>query len=641
MAPTWRFYPQQATDPIHNPISGEFFSTEAVGNVVEGLVREGIQNTLDARIELGNGRRGQARVRIFVSESAGSLPAALSRRWFASLWPHVVAPSNGLRDQPAIGDPCPFLVFEDFGTTGLTGDVSAHTVSPGSPNNFLNFFRAEGHSDKGEKDRGSWGVGKTVFPRASRISSFMGLTVRESDGARLLLGHSVLKYHAVGADHFKSNGYFGVERRDGFILPTDEFNVLADFSRDFHISRRDEAGLSIVVPWYETEGDDCVTKEGVLAAVLRGFFFPILKGHLSVIVETPDSSVSLDANSLTETVEKLRDGVGREMLPIIKLAEWATQQGDAQLACLDAPDPDRAQQWADEIVPADVLKKLRESLGRSERLALRLPIWVQPRSSRVQKAHFDIFIEGGGSDRAKPLFIRDELIISDVKSPKLQAVRALVLVENGPLATLLRDAETPAHTQWNQDTSHFKNKYKFGTSVINFVRLAPSELLRIVNQSEQQPDPSITIDFFSIAADDGGDEETDGAAPEPDPGPGPIPGPTPIPQPKPKRFRIDRLQGGFAIRPGSPEAAPPSGLLVRAAYDVRKGNPLKKYHPADFDFGRRPIQISATAVEVKEAAKNRLVISILDHDFSLEVTGLDADRDLFIKAEAKEADDVD
>ena len=33
MSPEWHFYTQRATDPIRNPISGEFFATEAVGNV--------------------------------------------------------------------------------------------------------------------------------------------------------------------------------------------------------------------------------------------------------------------------------------------------------------------------------------------------------------------------------------------------------------------------------------------------------------------------------------------------------------------------------------------------------------------------------------------------------------------------------
>ncbi|MGH2621272.1 MAG: hypothetical protein ACRDHG_11995, partial [Anaerolineales bacterium] len=107
MSESWRFYLQQPTDPIHNPISGEFFSTEAVGNVAEALVREGIQNTLDARRRRPDGSREPAHAVFFVSEVAGALPAARAQRWFASLWPHITAPANGLRNHPALDHPCP------------------------------------------------------------------------------------------------------------------------------------------------------------------------------------------------------------------------------------------------------------------------------------------------------------------------------------------------------------------------------------------------------------------------------------------------------------------------------------------------------------------------------------------------------
>jgi hypothetical protein len=259
---------QQPTDPVRNPIAGEFFSTEAVGDVTQALVREGIQNTLDARRRLSEEKREPAHIRIFLSECSGALPAARARQWFTELWPHVLAPGNGLRDQPHADESCPFLVFEDFGTTGLTGDPAEHQVIDGIQNHFLNFFRAEGHSDKGEQDVGSWGVGKTVFPRASRISSFFGLTVRSDDGSRLLLGRSILKFHRVNDQSFKSDGYFGTRRGDGFMLAREEPVVLDEFREDFGVKRTDQPGLSIVVPWYEMDSDDGVTREKVGTSVI-------------------------------------------------------------------------------------------------------------------------------------------------------------------------------------------------------------------------------------------------------------------------------------------------------------------------------------------------------------------------------------
>jgi phosphoenolpyruvate carboxylase len=73
--PTWHFYPKLATDTIRNPTAGEFFSTEAVGDVAETLVREGIQNSLDSRKEREDGFKELAHVRIFLSESDDALLA--------------------------------------------------------------------------------------------------------------------------------------------------------------------------------------------------------------------------------------------------------------------------------------------------------------------------------------------------------------------------------------------------------------------------------------------------------------------------------------------------------------------------------------------------------------------------------------
>lgn len=641
----WTFYQQHPTDPIRNPISGEFFSTEAVGNVTEALVREAIQNSLDARQE-HNGKRVRAEVRIFLSEESAALPTPRVAHWFGSIWRHIQSPGNGLRDQPSPSEICPFLVLEDFGTTGLTGDYSEHQVISAVKNNFLNFFRAEGHSDKGEQDRGSWGVGKTVFPRASRISSFFGLTVREDDGKRLLLGRSILKYHRVENQSYKSDGYFGdVRNSDGFVLPSHEPSLLEEFRADFRIKRKEEPGLSVVVPWYDAHGDDIITRTKLTIAVLQGFFYPILMGHLAVTIATPEGESRLhDVDSLLHEISKLGNAIDGSVLAFVNFSFWAQTLTPDEYVPLVAPDSERAQRWSSDLVPAAVVEDLRKVASAGTRIALRLPMFIREKGGKPQSTFFNLYLERSELDSEKPLFIRDELIISDVKAPRASRIRALIIVEDKPLAMLLRDAETPAHTQWTPTTGNFKNKYTFGTAVIDYVRFCVSELQRIAHQADQKPDPYLTIDYFSIPAEP--EDTTDEAIPTrrrrvKDKKGAEVNTPKVVVKPRPKTFRIERLSGGFSIRPGDPGAPAPAQLEIRMAYDVRHGNPIRRYHPADFDVGASPITWAKQikGMNIINAKGNTLLVQIEDPAFQLNITGFDPARDLYVRAVARVAQD--
>jgi hypothetical protein len=626
----WDFYPQ-GRDTIRNPISGEFFASESEDNAAEALVREGIQNTLDARVN----RFQRASIRISFSGINDMLPPARAKHWFGTFWQHIMAPGNGLRSHPSLDEPCPYLVFEDFGTTGLSGDPTEYRKIEGVKNDFLNFFRAEGISDKGEEDRGSWGVGKIVFNRCSAIKSFLAMTIREDDRRCLLMGRSILNYHSVDGQYYKTDGYFGRFEQPDFALPCEDVGQLAEFCRDFHLKRQNESGLSIVIPWYDVSGDGGITPENVINAVLRGFFYPILMGHLDVEIDMPGRQVLLDANSITDQVQLLDQPVKDELLPYLHLAEWAGTRVESEFHSLVSPSPDGAQNWSAELVPLKLLNQIKSSLQHHQRVALRIPMYVHPKLGHPVNTSFKLFLEYSGHESEKPVFIRDELIISYVRSPRTPNVRALVIVDDKPLATLLKDAETPSHTQWTPESSNFKNKYKFGPGAIKFVRLGVSELLHIVNQAEQEPDPSITIDYFSIPAPPEDEESVPGrrrrARHKPGPGPENVP---PIPPPRAKRFRIDPLNGGFRIAAGDADSEPPELLRVRVAYDVRRGNPFRKYNPADFELSENPIEIAIhnNSIEILHVENEQMRLRILKSDFGMEVTGFDPDRDIKVDA---------
>ena len=140
---------------------GEFFSSDTE---LRAFVREAVQNSLDARRP---GFNGPVSIRIYVSGTEGSLSAESAKRYFRGGWDHFHAEGSGLRDAPGKEDSCPFIAYEDSGTTGLTGDTEQFHEVPGVRNPFYYFFRAEGQSNKLETGRGRWGLGKFVFPRSS------------------------------------------------------------------------------------------------------------------------------------------------------------------------------------------------------------------------------------------------------------------------------------------------------------------------------------------------------------------------------------------------------------------------------------------------------------------------------------------
>jgi hypothetical protein len=426
--PSWFFKPQRPGDTTRDPIQGEFFATEAISNPAEALVREGIQNSLDA------GRDGQqVKVRIRYSGDGQAISAERIAAYLDGAWPHLQAPSNGLRDAPEQCSPCHYLVFEDFGTTGLEGHVEQWRKIEGSNNGFFTFFRAEGQSDKQKGDRGRWGIGKFVFPRSSRISTFWGLTVRDSDKSRLLMGRCILKSHAVADEPFVPDGYFGKERRIGnddvLIMPVSEPDVIDRFCADFGLTRGTDPGLSIVVPYYDLAE---ITAETILRGVIQGYFYPILCGSLVVTAVGPEGERVLDAASLEATLQAIGGDLAGRMIPLVELAKWGRHLDPAAKPCLEKMPEAGAPKWKAELIPPELTASLLTSFQSGERVALRVPFPVREKNKPLRWSYFDILmVRDGSEDRGRPVFIREGIIVSDIRSRLNRGVRSLVINEAG------------------------------------------------------------------------------------------------------------------------------------------------------------------------------------------------------------------
>lgn len=630
----WYFNKLRPGDKIRESIEGEFFSTDAIRSPDEALVREGIQNSLDAAMKDDTGQPADTvRVRIFLATGHHALAATKTKTYFEGSWPHFRAEKNGLRNAPSDSDECPFLVFEDFGTTGLQGNVNQCFYEPGVKNPFFYFFRAEGSSEKGEEDRGRWGVGKHVFLRSSRASSFFGLTVRADDKLTMLMGSSVLKSHLLGGVHYAPDGFFGVPRTDGLVLPCQDSQVIKQFIQDFCIQRRNEPGLSIVVPWI----DEDFTKDTLVETVVCGYFYPILTGDLAVTVETPESKIEIDDSTLISTVKNLGNETTEELLPLVELAAWASEQKPQQITKLNHSDPDRPA-WRPDIIPSERLKPMKQSLQAGERLAVRATLSLREKGQTPRESYFDFFLVQDGHESGRPTFIRDGIIISDVRAARARGIRSLVIIEHKPIATLLGDSENPAHTQWQKDSSNFKGKYAYGPSYLDFVTRSVSALVAFLSEQEKEEDPTLLLDIFSLPVSPEEEEPMTRTTEKKHKGTVSDEKEIEI-EPRKKRFRLHKVAGGFSIVPGDEPVTVGCKLHVQVAYDVRRGSPLKKYHPADFELGQGSVRLDPAPVGLKVVMceRNQLEVEVLNSEFNLTVVGFDRRRDVFVKPALEEA----
>lgn len=634
----WYYRLKAPDEKVRDPIQGEFFSTEAIKNPADALVREAIQNALDATLKGKDGQPAETlKVRFFLAAGKHALPGQKVAQWFDGTWEHFHAPGNGLREAPKQTESCPWLVFEDFTTTGLEGDVKQSDPMDGVRNSFFYFFRAEGRSGKSGEERGRWGVGKHVFPRSSRANVFFGLSVRYDDHRRVLMGHSVFKSHRTAGKFYCPDGYFGVKDDSGLVLPVSDNTTLDKFSKEFCLKRTTESGLSVVMPWVDPE----ITAKALIEAAVRGYFYPILTGALSVTVETPEQAVLIDDSTLDEAALMLEEAEGRDILNLVDLAEWASTRKPQDILKLLPCDPDRPD-WTDNLIPTDQLKPLRKTLEHGDKVAVRASLTVREKGKEPKQSHFDFFLWKDGFESGRPVFIREGIVISDVRAPRARGIRSFVVAEAGPLGTLLGDAENPAHTEWQSKGENFRGKYTFGPSVLDFVTKVVANFVHALTSQDEEEDKTLLLDVFSLPPDEAEEEpkqpekkkKKKGNETDDDPDPQ---------EPKKKRFRVKKSDGGFTVTRGDAGTQPPARLNIKCAYDTRGKNPLRVYRKSldakspDFQIGKDGVSVVAQeGVEIVEVKNNELRIEVLKQDFRLAVTGFDTNRDLLVNVKMEE-----
>jgi hypothetical protein len=454
------------------------------------------------------------------------------------------------------------------------------------------------------------------------------------------MGQAVLHIHSVNAQQFMPEGFW-CDKPDEFGVPRpiETKSELDLFRSEWNLTRTTEPGLSVVVPYVATE----LTGMRILQAICIHFFLPVMRGQL--IVDVCASDIKNRAATLnTQTLEDWCSAVEwdpnqkrtkRHMPPPIRFARSCLKGADLSRQTRLLGERNVPVMSEDGFEPAELLE-LRKALDCEKLLEVRVRMGLHRKNGRLEEGQMSVYLQKQDSNqRFDTYYIREGMTITKLNSrAAMKGVKALVIVDKGPLAQLLGDSENPAHEDWHQSADRPKKYWKTGWSGrVCFCRRIVDALLEVLAPPNKQADFDLLSDFFSIEK---------AAAPQASRTPDEL-GETPTRlatlTPKARWYRLDGRRGGFKIVSTNSEPVPENAeLTVSVAYDVPVGNPLKKWSVFDFDFKRKPcpIHFSGQNVEPKLQAGNVLKLRCAGPKFQFSADGFDLHTDLYIRiAEAE------
>lgn len=644
--PKWQFKQLRPSDIKSNPIEQEFFNNDEAISAADSLIREAIQNSLDAGVK---DRTSLGPVRVRIARGMCADP----KLWFGGLAPHLTA-SEKLPPDWSPSSPSPFLVVEDFNTRGLLGDFNAGFESDFAEDqqqDFYYFWRNIGITSKRKGERGSWGLGKAVYPKSSRLHAFLGLSIA-AGGQPTLMGQAVLPVHSIKSDTeattFASHGYFGRfdYPSDGdFCLPLVEDPWLDEFRKAFGLKRTIEPGLSVVIPLPDEALLGANMGDQLVAAVIHHYAFPLLSGDLELVLEGFGDLRTVSRANVVGTVDSLAwEAIGGGLYSkerAQRLIQLGLEYVDKKTVFLEfTRGSSLSPKWDDLQLDEKKMAEAGAAFADGKAVTFRVPISLRT----PEKINVDDFFEIALQKRLSSAdshveFIRQGLAISEIGGSPGPGIVGIVHVNDGVLAECLRAAENPAHTKWTKNSERLK-QWLGGQVRVDFVRNAPRQLAKKLAGEAATLDKTFLSEFFPVMAGLG--PKMKGSGP-PKPGT-PVSKPPPmgpIPPARPRALALTQIDAGFSLR-STGQAKRPKSVTVEVAFDTISGNPFKAWAHWDFDLGdpKGGISIDVVGGSIIKAEGRFITFAIDSDNFAAKVAGFEPTRDLSIRWTSGKDDDA-
>lgn len=639
----WNFKELTNSDTKVDPSHLEFFRSRALHDSVNALVREDIQNRLDAN----KGNSEPLRVRYYLSAKDKALKVKQTAKWLNGLEPHLNAPKTleelGVNQVFNLEQSMPYLLIEGFNTTGLKGDPleTKDPTEDANRNDFYWFIRNVGRNGKKAGDRGRWGLGKIVYPASSNIRSFFCYSVREGDFKQALIGRSVLAIHAINGPEYVSEGYFAEFKDENpeFAIPQENRGQIDQFVQDFKIMRTpDQPGVSLVIPFPEKS----ITYGSLVQSVIKSYFWEILRGTMEVEIAQGDQKTVISEHSINDVVMSWAGLEEKEREITQRRLEFCRKSDRMKLAnaeCyfeLSAPKSYGNPRMQDLFKGGEeAYRSARDSYRAGEIVALELCVSFKEKKTGTKKeGSFLLYLQKDEElDQPDETFIRDGLTIINEGYIREAGVRALVLAEHEPLNEFLGDAENPAHTEWLSSTKHFHGKYFPGRVLLEYVQRSALRMANVLGKVENELLEDLLDDIFGIPT------EHDSKALETSPTNKRGRKKQGIKKPKsrPRYLETHPLKNGFTVSKATNATGTPDRVVIQMAYEAEGvGNPFSPthYHPSDFNLkdDKDELVVETDGCKILRLKPNLLELAIDKEEFSISIVGFDPKRDLRIDA---------
>ena len=652
----WRFKKIESGEYEQAPIEREFFTGK--GNKCNILVREAIQNSLDARLKEDEVVKVKFRM--------GTVKYGDIKEYFRGFSEHLKAVRDEIRKK--VGeDPFEgykekddmdvhYIIVEDFGTTGLTGRVSK--VGEKAPevgeSNFYDFVYRTGYSGKGEKKAGRWGIGKSAFNEISKIRTIFGVTYREDDKEVAFFGKTLLLPHTISGERWD---YIGIFDDDKSTIQNREYiNKFADV---FKLNERTKyPGLSIVIPYYKYiwDEEDEIQLDSIKKEVIKEFFYTILTGNLEVEIVDKDRCIRLTRENVISEMKKTDHCIDEEI---------ESEEGGKQYFVRFFEEVEEVKKNNEHILlkvsnryqideeTFENIDDLKDDFLNGKLLSFRITISIPFRRMNKdvenKETYFDVYIKKiEGFKEPHRFWYRSGIRVKNERYNRRLGSRGLGLltVEDPCMSSFLGDAETPAHDEWEPAEEKIKSKYGRGAEdIVKFVKGIFGEISKILDAPKKGRDWNFLSDIFYLKVEEG--EELEESSQERK-----VSKPQ-IPDEVNRKLELVEVwknnNGGFTVGLTSKirEIAPPFlglyfpfTLRILTAYDTIGGNPFKKYEtnkPYDFDFSKdTQFRIVQKGCEIKRFEKNIIELKVLDNSFYFNIEGFDKNRDLVVNLKVEE-----